>query len=198
VARRRTEAGILGLLAVVASVLLLCCGSGQEPRPDPASPPEVSPSPPASGTGNGAVDRPGGDRPDGAFNRVVRVVDGDTFHVHRGGRDVTVRLIGIDTPEVGWYGGRAECHGSTAGRFLRNLLRGERVRLEFDADRIDPYGRTLAYAYLEDGRMLNVVLVRRGHATVTIYEPNDRHEPVLRAAQADARASGAGLWSACR
>jgi micrococcal nuclease len=81
---------------------------------------------------------------------------------------------------------------------MRRLLDGERVRVEFDAERIDPYGRTLAYGFLLDGRMLNLLLVRRGFAEVTIYEPNDRHEPELRDAEADARADGLGLWSACR
>ena len=126
------------------------------------------------------------------------MVDGDTFHVLRGDRDVAIRLVGIDTPEVGWYGGQAECFGTRAGVFLRGLLRGERVGLEFDAERTDPYGRTLAYAYLDDGRMLNVLLVRRGYATVTIYEPNDLHEDRLREAEASARAADAGLWSTCR
>jgi micrococcal nuclease len=129
---------------------------------------------------------------------VTRVVDGDTFHVFRGARDVTIRLIGIDTPEVDWYGGEAECYGAAAGRFVGDLLEDARVRLEFDADRIDPYGRTLAYAYLADGRMLNVLLVRRGFADVSIYEPNDRYELRLRAVEAAARRARAGLWGACR
>lgn len=128
---------------------------------------------------------------------VLRVVDGDTIHVLRRGRDVTIRLIGMDTPEVDWYGGRAECFGARAGRFLIELLEDRRVRLEFDEDRIDPYERTLAYVYLADGRMMNELLVRRGFAVVTIYQPNDRHQGRLRAAQARARSRGAGLWSAC-
>jgi micrococcal nuclease len=128
---------------------------------------------------------------------VIRVVDGDTLHVRRGGRDVTIRLIGIDAPEVGWYGGEAECFGARAGRFARRLLDGERVRLELDGERLDPYGRTLAYLYLPDDRMANVILVRRGLARVTIFPPNDRHEPRLRSAEASARGEGAGLWSAC-
>ena len=128
---------------------------------------------------------------------VLRVVDGDTLQVRRGGRDVTVRLIGIDTPEVDWYGGQAECFGARAGHFAMRILDGRRVRLELDRERLDPYGRTLAYLYLPDGRMLNVVLVRRGIAQVTIYPPNDRHEERLRRAEATARAEGAGLWSAC-
>lgn len=128
---------------------------------------------------------------------VESVVDGDTLHVLRRGRDVTVRLIGIDTPEVGWYGGTAECYGAQAGRFAMRLLEGERVTLELDEERLDQYGRLLAYVSLEDGRMVNVLLVRRGFATLTIYPPNDRHEDRLRAAEDAARAEGAGLWSAC-
>jgi micrococcal nuclease len=129
--------------------------------------------------------------------RVLRVVDGDTVHVLLGGRDVTIRLIGVDAPEVGWYGGQAECFGARAGRFVMDLLEDERVRLEGDQERLDPYGRTLAYVYLGDGRMVNLLLVREGFATVTIFPPNDRHEVRLRAAEAAARTGGSGLWSAC-
>ncbi len=125
------------------------------------------------------------------------MVDGDTFHVLRRGRDVTIRLIGIDAPEVDRYGGQGECFGARAGRFAARLLDGERVRLELDEDRLDPYGRTLAYVYLRDGRMANVVLVDGGYATVTIYPRNDRYEVRLRAAEQAARDAGAGLWSAC-
>jgi micrococcal nuclease len=198
VARRRTQAGgLVGLLAVVTAVFLFCRGSERV-----LPPADVDRSPQASASLSGPVKdpdpEPDGERPRREFVRVVRVVDGDTFHVLRGTGDVTVRLIGIDTPEVGWYGGDAECYGSAAGLFMRRLLDGGRVRLEFDAERIDPYGRTLAYGYLEDGRMVNLLLVRRGFAEVTIYEPNDRHEPQLRAAEAHARMDGRGLWSACR
>jgi micrococcal nuclease len=110
---------------------------------------------------------------------------------------VTVRLIGIDTPEVDWYGGQAECFGARAGRFAMRLLEGQRVRMELDRERRDPYERTLAYLYLPDERMVNVVLVRRGFARVAIFPPSDRHEDRLRRAEAAARGEGAGLWSAC-
>jgi micrococcal nuclease len=147
------------------------------------------------------VARPASDSPLLAVPRgsipVASVVDGDTLHVLRRGRDVTVRLIGIDAPEVAWYGGDAECYGAQAGRFAMRLLEGERVTLELDEERLDPYDRLLAYVSLQDGRMANVVLVRRGFATLTIYPPNDRYEDRLRAAEDAARAEGAGLWSAC-
>lgn len=129
---------------------------------------------------------------------VLSVVDGDRLHVRRNDRDVTIRLIGIDTPEVDWYGGDAECYGARAGRFARGLLDGELVELEFDQERRDQYSRTLAYLYLDDGRMVNVFLVRRGFARVTIYPPNDRYKDRLRRAEAAAQADGVGLWTACR
>jgi micrococcal nuclease len=182
---------------VVAVVLASC---GLEPG-QPSRPPDVlEPLDDLVGDDASAAsprDTASPERPAGKDVPVLRVVDGDTFHVLRNGRDVTIRLIGIDTPEVDWYGGQAECYGAAAGRFLIGLLDEERVRLEFDAERIDPYGRTLAYAYLSDGRLLNALLVRKGFATVTIFEPNDRLEPRLRAAQAQARSAGSGLWSAC-
>jgi micrococcal nuclease len=128
---------------------------------------------------------------------VLRVVDGDTIHVLLRGRDVTIRLFGMDAPEVDWYGGEPECFGARAGRFAMRLLEDERVRLQGDQERLDPFGRTLAYVYLDDGRMVNLLLVREGFATVTIFPPNDLHEVRLRAAEAAARDRGAGLWSAC-
>ena len=161
-------------VAVATATLLSACGGPLAPGPDTSGPEDLV----------------------GAPLRVLRVVDGDTFHVLVDGRDITIRLIGIDTPEVGWYGGDAECYGTAAGRFVRRLLRGQRVRLEYDAERIDPYGRTLAYAHLQGGSMLNLLLVRRGFAEVTIYEPNHRYAAELRAAEEAARSAGRGLWSA--
>lgn len=122
--------------------------------------------------------------------RVTRVIDGDTADAVWGGRERRVRFIGIDTPE--WY----ECYGGRASRFTERRLEGEWVRLEFDRERLDPYGRTLAYVW-QDGRLFNRVLVARGYARVTIYPPNDRYEDRLRRAQRLARSEDRGLWGAC-
>lgn len=180
---RRTAIAV----AVVAALALLvsACGEGgsAEPAPSPAASKSPRPPQPSSEPIAG-----------GPLVPVVRVVDGDTIWVPPQER---VRLIGIDTPEVDWYGGEAECYGEEAGLFLRRLLEDERVRLEYDEELVDPYGRTLAYVYLEDGRMVNLVLVRQGFAVVTIFEPNDRHRARLHSAEREARSAGRGLWSAC-
>src|SRR5215204_988271 len=74
---------------------------------------------------------------------VTRVVDGDTIEVSpqiEGTSDV--RLIGVDTPEV--FGGVEPC-GPEASDFTTEQLEGQDVTLEFNADRVDPYDRALAY-----------------------------------------------------
>ena len=133
---------------------------------------------------------PAGDRA-----RVDRVVDGDTIIVD-GER---VRLIGIDAPESVKPDSPVECFGPEASAELKQLLpRRTPVLLEYDLDRQDQYGRTLAYVWLTDPpRLLNAELVRDGFATVATYRPNVAHLAELEAAQKAARAAGAGLWSRC-
>jgi micrococcal nuclease len=121
---------------------------------------------------------------------VARAIDGDTIEL---GRGTHVRLIGVDTPEV-FLG--AECFGPEASLFTERHLEGERVRLEFDVQRRDRYGRTLAWVW-DEGRLFNYLLVRKGFARVTIYRPNDRYEGRLRRAEAAARSENRGLWGAC-
>ncbi|MEX1046193.1 MAG: thermonuclease family protein [Actinomycetota bacterium] len=136
-------------------------------------------------------------RPSGRRVLVTRVIDGDTIEVRLGGRIVDIRLIGVDTPETVAPGQPVACYGPEASRFTGRALEGSRVRLTYDAERRDRYGRTLAYAF-RGGRMFNMALVSRGFATVEIYPPNDRYAPRLYAAERSARARGKGLWHACR
>jgi micrococcal nuclease len=127
---------------------------------------------------------------------VTKVTDGDTVHVVAGGRDERLRLIGVDTPEVPWYGGPGECFGVDAGLYSRGRLDQRRVRLEFDVERRDRYGRLLAYLYVDE-ELFNLTLVRLGYARADPVPPNIRMSERFARAQSEARASGRGLWSAC-
>ena len=129
--------------------------------------------------------------------RVVKVTDGDTIRVRHGGRDERVRLIGIDTPEVPWYGGQGECFGVEAARYLQRRLQDRVLRLRFDLDRRDRYGRLLAYVYI-DRELINLSLVRLGYATADAVRPNTRLASVFARGEARARILGHGLWSRCR
>ena len=127
---------------------------------------------------------------------VTRVVDGDTVHVDLGGDDVTIRLIGIDTPEVHSPTEPVQCYGAEATRYTTERLEGERVSLVFDVEHLDRCGRTLAYVFIGD-ELFNETLVREGYAVVTTYPPNVSHVDSFVAAQRDAREHARGLWSAC-
>lgn len=115
---------------------------------------------------------------------VVGVKDGDTIEVMRGGRAVTVRLHGIDTPESG------QPFGTRAKQFTSTQVFGERATVRVvDTDR---YGR-LVGVVTNEGTELNASLVRAGMAWwYERYAPDDRQ---LRRLQGQARSSDRGLWS---
>ena len=126
---------------------------------------------------------------------VARVVDGDTIDVTIWGETRRVRLLLVDTPEV--FGG-TECYGREASEYVRSLLpEGSAVRLERDVTDKDSFGRLLRYVYLEDGRMLNELLLEGGYATLYDSRDEEQHEQRLRDTEARAREAGAGLWTAC-
>ncbi|MYK89824.1 MAG: thermonuclease family protein, partial [Acidobacteria bacterium] len=121
---------------------------------------------------------------------VERVVVGDTIIVSGVGR---VRLIGVDTPESVDPRRPVEFFGKEASAFTRRLVDGERVRLEYDWERTDRYGRTLAYVYLSDGTFVNAEIVRRGYGHAYTRFPFKYLER-FRQFEREARAAGRGLW----
>ncbi|MCY4658288.1 MAG: thermonuclease family protein [Acidobacteria bacterium] len=123
---------------------------------------------------------------------VERVVDGDTIVVRGVGR---VRLIGVDTPETVDPRRPVEFFGREASAFTKRLLEGQRVRLEYDRERSDRYGRTLAYVYLRDGTFVNAEIVRRGYGHAYTRFPF-RHLDRFRRLEREAREAGRGLWGA--
>src|SRR5918996_857989 len=85
--------------------------------------------------------------PAGAVASVTRVIDGDTIEVEIGGRRDTVRYIGVDTPETVKQGTPVQCLGPQASAFNHRLVDGKQIRLRFDRELRDDYGRLLAYVY---------------------------------------------------
>ncbi len=126
-------------------------------------------------------------------HRVVRVVDGDTIIVDYEGRPERVRYIGIDTPETVDPRRPVEVYGKEAAAANRRMVEGRRVRLEFDVERRDRYGRLLAYVWVGD-TLVNDWLVRNGYAQVATYPPNVRYVDRFLDSQRAAREAGRGLW----
>lgn len=133
---------------------------------------------------------------------VTEVFDGDTIVVLRGGREVTVRLIGVDTPETGRPETPVQFFGPEATDYTRRTLLGAKVRLQFEPpDRpggaVDRYGRLLAYVITADGRNVNLELVRRGYGRAYRKYPFTLQAEFAQAEQA-ARSAGAGIWDKAR
>jgi len=124
--------------------------------------------------------------------RVDRVIDGDTLVVDEGAR---VRLIGSDTPETVKPNWPVERWGPEATAFTKEFVSGGEVRLEFDGDRQDNYGRTLAYVWV-DHRMLNEELIRAGLARArTGFNYSRAMKTRFRRAEDEAQAARRGIWS---
>ena len=130
---------------------------------------------------------------------MLKVIDGDTIDVDISGNRISVRLLGIDTPEkTGGYL-PAECGGDAATQRTYELLPpGTEVMLQRDTELYDRYDRLLAYVYrAADGLFVNRYLVLDGYAGTMHFEPNTEHRAVLEHAEADARAAGRGIWTDC-
>jgi micrococcal nuclease len=127
---------------------------------------------------------------------VTRVIDGDTFaFFNLYGSEEKVRLIGVNAPESRNTGKkRKEAFGEESKKYLTDLLKGKRVRLEYDVQRIDKYGRTLAYVYMENGIFLNEYLVKKGYCQVATFPPNVKYKDLFIEAERYARAHKEGLW----
>jgi micrococcal nuclease len=120
---------------------------------------------------------------------VTAIVDGDTIELAGVG---PVRLIGVDTPET--HAG-PECGGEAASAFTRRALAGgSRVRYRLGREPRDRYGRALAYVWLGNGRMLNMLLLQNGHARPLAIEPNVEFAPTFERAAERAREERLGIW----
>ncbi len=121
---------------------------------------------------------------------VSKVFDGDSVELSDGRE---IRYIGIDAPETG--GNRPEEFGGAEATDLNErLVGGKQVRLEFDVEKKDHYGRTLAYVYVGE-TMINRELVASGTALAVPYPPSLRHQKELSGAMEEARRAGRGLWA---
>ena len=135
--------------------------------------------------------------PDGSSHAIVAVVDGDTAKIEFQGETISMRIIGIDTPETVHPSRPVEPFGPEATVRARELLEGKTVKLEYDADpehdRFGKYGRLLVYLRLEDGTDFGKSMVAAGFARAYPKYPFSRSKEYL-AVEAVAKKAKKGLW----
>lgn len=130
---------------------------------------------------------------------VAKVSDGDTVLTEE---VKWVRLLGIDTPEMGYidkdkqYVEDPAPIAQKAKTYLESLVLSQECYLEYDQDKKDHFGRTLAYLFRKkDGLDINRAMLEKGLAVIAFYPPNlELFEEYLEA-QKTARTAGIGLWS---
>lgn len=139
---------------------------------------------------------------------VSRAIDGDTIKLSNGEH---VRLIGIDTPESRYNKKIVRDSkrsgndinsiirmGKEASDFTKRKVQGKLVRLEFDVEKRDKYGRLLAYVYLEDGTFVNAKIIEEGYAQIMTIPPNVKYAGYFLKLQKEAIEKNKGLWETQR
>lgn len=182
----------LPILTAAAALVLAGCGpatSTPATSSPTGSPPAVTNTPTTSPSPSPTQTVPG------QAATVVDVVDGDTVKARTAdGQALTIRVLGIDTPET--YGG-VECWGPEASAFAERTLAGATVGLVVDdtQDQVDRYGRALRYLLLPGGGNYSVLAAQAGAARSYVYggNPVSEYEAIVAAEQA-ARDANRGLW----
>ena len=124
---------------------------------------------------------------------VQRVVDGDTLRLNDGRN---VRMIGLNTPELGKKGRSDEPFAVTARKRLEALIAASdgRVDLQPGQESKDRYGRTLAHVYGADGANLEAQMLAEGLGFLVAVAPNVDLVDCQQAAERSARQAGLGVW----
>ncbi len=146
-------------------------------------------------------------QPKVSLAKIERVVSADTVILETGEK---IKLIGLQAPlppqkVTAQYDsfGFVVLPGVTpetpleeqAFHFIQKLLEQKSIRLEFDAQRKDQNGITLAYVFLSDGTFANAEILKNGFANLQIQPPNLKYEELLREAYREARQEKRGLQS---
>jgi len=142
---------------------------------------------------------PGPEYGESAAAVLERVVDGDTIVISEDGASPRVRIIGIDTPELGRGAAADECYAQEATVALTAALGAGPLELVSDPSQgdTDKYGRLLRHVYV-NGQSVAAKMLAEGMGHEYTYSAPYAGQAEHLAAQSAAQANGVGLWSACQ
>lgn len=142
---------------------------------------------------------------DETWYQVLKVVDGDTLVVAMNGKNpsttlrtgITIRLIGLDTPETVDPRKPVQCFGKEASEKAKQILSGKSVRLEMDPSQgeLDKYRRTLAYVFLPDGTNFAERMIAEGYGHEYTYNLPYKYQNEFKVAEQKAREEKKGFWA---
>ena len=132
--------------------------------------------------------------------RVIRVTDGDSIEIRMDGTNYKITYLGIDAPETGDDARPGEIlgdgtFGAKASQRNKELVGGQTVYLEKDVRETDGRDALLRYVWLEDGKMVNSLLVAEGYAKTAIIPSDTLYAEQLLTLEEEARRKSLGLWA---
>lgn len=134
---------------------------------------------------------------DAPLYKVLRVVDGDTIVIEVEGKSESIRMIGVDTPELNDSRTGVQCFAKEAAEKTKALVTGKSIYLEKDDSQgeRDKYKRLLGYVFLENGAFVNKALIAGGFAHEYTYDGAYKYQKQFKAAQLEAKEGEVGLWA---
>lgn len=123
-------------------------------------------------------------------------IDGDTAHFKYGDKDLKVRFIAVNAPEIDHKDIKGEFQGKEAKEYVCNLLsNAKKIQLEYDnnSSKEDKYGRTLAWIWVDDN-LLQELLVKNGFAKIDYVYDEYLYIPYLCQVEKKAQKSSIGIW----
>lgn len=133
--------------------------------------------------------------PDNYWHKVVRVVDGDTVVAKIDGKEQSIRIIGIDTPEAT---SKVECYGPEASAAASRLLSDKWIKLSSDStqDKVDRYGRLLRYVKTGETSDFGLRMIKAGYAYEYTYSSPYKRQASYKSFETKTKSKTKGLWSA--
>ena len=122
-----------------------------------------------------------------------KCVDGDTIKVIRDNKEITVRLLAVDTPEVN----KKEYYAKEASNYTCNKIKNaKKIELEYDSksNETDKYGRVLSWVYVDD-ELLNDEIIKNGYGKVAYLYAKYKYVDILKVHEKKAQVSQLGIWS---
>ena len=124
---------------------------------------------------------------------LINCIDGDTANIKYNGNIQKIRLLAINTKEVGE---KEEPYGEEASKYTcEKLKNASKIELEFDelSNKYDKYDRLLGWIFVDD-KLLQLDLVEKGYAEVKYIYYNYKYLDELKQAEKEAKEKKLGLW----
>ncbi len=136
----------------------------------------------------------------GVRTRVIRVIDGDTVMVDDVGTQRSVRLIGMDSPEMKDTNNDDQCFAREASQRARELLADKQVMLVDDKTQGDKdmYGRLLRNIFLDDGSNFAERMISEGFAREYTFKVPYKYQGIFQQVENVAKEKAMGLWGFCK